>query len=114
LSLSKLGKYYEALLAYDLAICILNNTNEQNQLSLAAAWNGKGEALLNLNRYDNAIEAFNTSIELQPRYYTYWYNKGVALKSQGRTADAKDAFAKAKELGYTGKSLASNGDLTAN
>jgi len=31
-----------------------------------------------------------------------WYNKGVALEALGRTSDADAAFAKAKELGYTG------------
>jgi outer membrane protein assembly factor BamD (BamD/ComL family) len=31
-----------------------------------------------------------------------WYNKGNALYKQGTYDDAMKAFAKAKELGYTG------------
>lgn len=31
-----------------------------------------------------------------------WFNKGNALKALGRTTEAEAAFAKAKELGYTG------------
>jgi hypothetical protein len=31
-----------------------------------------------------------------------WYNKGVALKLQGKTTEANAAFAKAKELDFSG------------
>ena len=35
-------------------------------------------------------------------YDDTWVKKGFALKLPGRTTDAEDAFAKAKELGYKG------------
>ena len=53
--------------------------------------------------YNEAIEAFDMAIELDPQIAgACWNSKGVAFKLLGRTAEAEAAFAKAKELGYTG------------
>lgn len=68
----------------------------------ADAWNKKGKALDALKKYDEAIEAFDEAIKLDPNYADAWYNKGDALEVLGRTAEADAAFAKAKELRYRG------------
>ena len=68
----------------------------------ASDWVNKGEALLNLSKYNESIDAYNKAIELNQSYAAAWNNKGIALKALGRTAEAKVALAKARELGYMG------------
>ena len=64
-------------------------------------------ALYKLGKCNEAIVAFDKTIELENPHNvevipSAWNNKGLALKSLGRTAEANAAFSKAKELGYTG------------
>ncbi|HQN30615.1 MAG TPA: tetratricopeptide repeat protein, partial [Methanothrix soehngenii] len=68
----------------------------------AMAWIGKGNALDDQGKHNEAIQAYDKAIEINPQYAMAWYNKGVTLKSLGRTAEADAAFSKAKELGYNG------------
>jgi Flp pilus assembly protein TadD len=51
--------------------------------------------------YDEAIDAFDKAIEINPEYAGAWNNKGVALKLIGRTKESDAAYAKAKEPGYS-------------
>ena len=51
---------------------------------------------------DEALNASDKVIELDPKFASAWYSKGTALKTLGRNSEAEDAFAKAKELGYQG------------
>jgi tetratricopeptide (TPR) repeat protein len=64
-------------------------------------WLNRGAALYNESKYDDAIKAYDEAIRLTPNYAAVaatWNNKGVALKALGRTAEADEAFTKAKEL----------------
>ncbi len=45
----------------------------------AEDWNNKGYALLNQSNYDEAIQAFDNAIEIDPQNAYAWYGKGVAL-----------------------------------
>jgi tetratricopeptide (TPR) repeat protein len=47
------------------------------------------------------IGCFDKAIRLDPKLAMACYNKGMALKSLGRTKEADAAFSKANELGYT-------------
>lgn len=84
----------EAIKAYDEAIEI----NPQYE----DAWDNKGMALSDQKKYDEAIQCFDNATEIDSLDAAAWYNKGVALNKLGRTAESDAAFAKAKELGYTG------------
>ena len=52
-------------------------------------------------RINESIDAYNTAIEVDPRWATPWNGKGVVLQRMGRNAEAKAALVKAKELGFT-------------
>lgn len=58
--------------------------------------------LYSQGRYDEAIQAFDEAIKLDPQNGGLWNNKGLALNALGQTYEADEAFAKAKELGYKG------------
>ncbi len=104
-ALYKQGKNDEAIRAYDEAIQLDPNN--------AKAWHNKGNAVADQGKYDEAIKVYEKAIELKPKYACIWNKKGEALKNQGkykdmalkllgRTTEADAAFAKAKELGYSG------------
>ena len=86
-ALSNLGRYEEAIVAYDKALEI----NPQ----YSDAWNNKGIALSYLNRYEEASEACNKAIEIDPQNSNAWNNKGNILKILGRYGEAIEAFDKA-------------------
>lgn len=86
------GKYFEAIEFYDMAI--------EKDPEYANAWVNKGNALYKLDMHDKALAAYNEAIRIHPQLAVAWNSKGSALKKLGHNADAADAFAKAKELGY--------------
>ncbi|MEI6103000.1 MAG: tetratricopeptide repeat protein [Methanothrix sp.] len=89
-ALHKLGEYDEAIKAYDRSI-------ELDQ-KFAWPWNKKGIALYDQGNYADAIKYYDEAIRLDPNCADAWNNKGNALNALGRTTEANDIFAKAKEL----------------
>ncbi len=82
--LGDLGRYEEALAAYDKATGI--------DPQYAKAWNNKGNALGNLGRYEEALAAYDNAIGINPQYAEAWNNKGNALGNLGRYEEANEAF----------------------
>jgi Flp pilus assembly protein TadD len=62
----------------------------------------KGIALEDLGKNDEAMQAFDSAIQLDPQNAAAWGDKGYALESLGKTTEAAAAYAKAKELNNTG------------
>ena len=62
--LTKLGKFHEAIKAYDRATGIDPSNSD--------AWNGKGFALNKLYKYDEALKASNKAIEVNPNNSDGW------------------------------------------
>jgi len=91
-ALMEQNNYDEALKCFDIAIRL--------DPQYAWAWNNKGRILYEQKKYDDALECIEKAIELDPQNADAWENKGLVLKGVGRTTEADDAFANAKELGY--------------
>lgn len=53
------GKFYDALGFFEQAL-LLNQTDPD-------LWNNKGIALRSLGRYEESMECFNKSLEIEPR-----------------------------------------------
>jgi len=51
-----------------------------------------------LGNYDEAIQAYDEAIKLDPEYATAWYNKGVTLSKQGYCDEAIQAYDEAIRL----------------
>ncbi len=57
------------------------------------AWYAKGDALVHLNRYNDAVNAYDMSIGIYSENADAWSGKGNALLAQkGREVDAVKAF----------------------
>ena len=53
-------------------------------------------ALYGQGQYEEALQAFDKAIEINPQYGEAWYYKGIILRELGRTTEAEAAFAKAE------------------
>ena len=53
-------------------------------------WNKEGDSLFNAGRYSDALDAFNTSLSINPNDADSWYEKGFALTYLGRYSEASD------------------------
>jgi Flp pilus assembly protein TadD len=62
----------------------------------------QGVALSNQHKYDEAIKATDEAIRIDPNNAKFWHNNGIFLNHLGRTSEADAAYARAKDLGYTG------------
>ncbi len=97
------GRYEEALQAYDKAI------QEAPEFASHKALVGKGRVLDEMGKHGEAVKAYEEALKDYDHFLTMyptdgeiWYNKGTTLKALGRTSEADEANARAKELGYVG------------
>lgn len=88
--LYELGRYDDAIKAYDRAIELKPND--------AHAWEFKGMSLAGIYRHDDALEAYDRAIELDPICELAWERKGESLEKLGRSDDAIRAYDRATEL----------------
>ena len=75
-----------------------NNDPKLNVLNDIDDWNDKGVIFDKLGRHDEALEAYDKALEIDPNDVVAWSNKGNALGSLGRTDEALKAFDKALEI----------------
>jgi tetratricopeptide (TPR) repeat protein len=64
----------------------------------AAAFNNRGDALMQQGRLDGAIEDFATALRLKPDYAIALMNRGLVLRNRGDAAGAIADFRKALGL----------------
>ena len=55
----------------------------------------RGLAYLNLQKHDEALNNYNKALEIYPKNYLLWYNKGVVLEEMGKIEDAIKAYQEA-------------------
>jgi predicted negative regulator of RcsB-dependent stress response len=64
----------------------------------ADAWNGKGNALEDLNRYDEAITCYDRALKIDPNHADAWNNKGNALEDLNRYDEAITCYDRALKI----------------
>ena len=87
---SVLGRYQEAVRAYDRAI----ETNPR----YAEAWNNKGNALTRQRKYDEALWCYDKALEIDRNYKEVWLNKRFVYIRMGRRNDALKCERRAVEV----------------
>ncbi|MFQ3674349.1 MAG: tetratricopeptide repeat protein, partial [Aggregatilineales bacterium] len=89
-SLTELGRYYEALEAYDQAIAI----NSYN----ARYWGRRGRALRLLERYDDALDSYRRALDLQPDDGWLWNGLGIIYDRMRQSSRALESFERSVRL----------------
>ncbi len=64
----------------------------------AEEWHNKGNSLYGLEKYEDAVEAYDKALKIEPKDAEVWYSKGVVLGRLGRYEDAVEAYDKALEI----------------
>jgi tetratricopeptide (TPR) repeat protein len=96
-ALIKLDRYDEAQETLDNALEI---APPFIPVYFTEAWNGKGDVLLAQGKNEEALTAYNKSIEFNPAFSLAWHGRGLAQKELGRVFDSDQSFYVAKKLGY--------------
>lgn len=91
---SSTGDINESMKAYDRAIELIpaNNTAE-----LTLAWADKTEELAAADRWEDALQSANRTLELDPKDSTMWHFKAFILTNLGRKDDALTTINEALE-----------------
>jgi len=85
LSAERSGELPLALDLYEQAV--------RSQPDSALAWYNLGDALLALERFEEAVSALRKAVELSPKTTLFHYDLGLALYELGRHAEASKEFA---------------------
>ncbi len=75
-----------------------NISDKKTNKGDANAYHKQGCALNEAGRYEEAVEAFNMTIELNPSEVSAYCNKGFALSKLGYYKEALDAYNMAIEI----------------
>jgi tetratricopeptide (TPR) repeat protein len=90
----------QVLLALGTLALILTFTapacGQTNETSID--WFMKGFALCNQEKYSESLDAYNKALELDPKDFEAWNNKGIDLGLLGRNDEALEAFKNAVAL----------------
>jgi tetratricopeptide (TPR) repeat protein len=87
LVLRALGRFPEALAAYDTALRL--------HAQFAQAWANRGNVLRDLGQHADAVRSYQQAVELQPGFAQAWHGMGLALGDLRRWPDAVAAFDRA-------------------
>ena len=73
-------------------------TVNETQSNTSEVWYNKGNALSDLGKYDDAIQAYGNAIKLNSNDTRIWNNLGNTLFNQGRLDEALQAYDRSTEL----------------
>ena len=95
------GNALDGLARYDEAIQSYNKASSIDQ-TYSVSMIDMGNSHYNAGEYVAAIRYYDEAIKQDPKDEYAWYNKAMALRMLHRDSEAKAAYAKARELGYSG------------
>ena len=94
----ELGTLKKILNIFILCIIVLMLVAPVVSAKTAVEWFNEGDNLISEGSYEEALEAFERAIRLDPQLAEAWGNKGAALNALGRFEEALTAFDKAIEI----------------
>lgn len=81
------GEFQTAITHFNQAI--------QEDLTCAAAWNYRGNALSGLKHYAEALRDYDQAVFLKPNYHQAWFNRGALLTEMGAYGNAIASYDRA-------------------
>ena len=103
-------EYDRAIVLFDQALASDTTMIRQSD-ALLYTYQGKSYALIQLNRYEDAVQTLDEGLKTYPKDFMLWNNKGYALYNLGKYADALKSYDMALSIdqNYT-PSLVNKGD----
>jgi tetratricopeptide (TPR) repeat protein len=89
-------QWAEALDLFNQALALLNPGDDPGEV--AEVYNGRGVALLELDRYGEAVKALETAVMLQPNMAGAYYNLGLSWEGLNQPETALHNYNRAIEL----------------
>lgn len=89
--MDRLGRTFDAISAYNHVAAVDPETG-QASLVYADAKLREGEVLQRLGYSEQALIAYDLSLEVAPYYATTWFHKAVILEEAGRAREALEAY----------------------
>jgi tetratricopeptide (TPR) repeat protein len=104
------NEFDRAIALFDQALASDTTMIRQSD-ALLYTYQGKSYALIQLNRYEDAVQTLDEGLKIYPKDFMLWNNKGYALYNLGKYADALKSYdmALSIEQNYT-PSLINKGD----
>jgi tetratricopeptide (TPR) repeat protein len=104
------NEYDRAIVLFDQALASDTTMIRQSD-ALLYTYQGKSYALIQLNRYEDAVQTLDEGLKIYPKDFMLWNNKGYALYNLGKYADALKSYDMALSIdqNYT-QSLVNKGD----
>jgi tetratricopeptide (TPR) repeat protein len=104
------NEFDRAIVLFDQALASDTTMIRQSD-ALLYTYQGKSYALIQLNRYEDAVQTLDEGLKIYPKDFMLWNNKGYALYNLGKYADALKSYdmALSIEQNYT-PSLINKGD----
>ncbi|MFA6226004.1 MAG: tetratricopeptide repeat protein [Methanoregula sp.] len=85
------NEYERAIASFDQALAS-NTTMIKQSDALLYTYRDKGHALIQLKRYDEAVQTIEQGLALYPKDNMLWNNKGYALYNLGKYQDAVASY----------------------
>jgi len=104
------NEFDRAIVLFDQALASDTTMIRQSD-ALLYTYQGKSFALIQLNRYEDAVQTLDEGLKIYPKDFILWNNKGLALYNLGKYPDALKAYDTALSIdqNYT-LSLINKGD----
>lgn len=94
--LEKNGNHAGAIHCFDQVI----QNSVEGEEEYSCAWDNKGLVYINSGRYQEALDACNTSINARPNYAKAFATRGYAYRGLNELDKAEESFNKSRELEY--------------
>jgi tetratricopeptide (TPR) repeat protein len=103
-------EYERAIALFDQALASDTTMIRQSD-GLLYTYQGKSYALIQLNRYEEAVQTLDEGLKIYPKDFMLWNNKGYSLYNLGKYGDALKSYDMALSIdqNYT-PSLVNKGD----
>ena len=104
------NEFDRAIMLFDQALASDTTMIRQSD-ALLYTYQGKSFALIQLNRYEDAVQTLDEGLKIYPKDFILWNNKGLALYNLGKYPDALKSYDTALSIdqNYT-LSLINKGD----
>jgi tetratricopeptide (TPR) repeat protein len=85
------NEYERAIVLFDQALASDTTMIRQSD-ALLYTYQGKSFALIQLNRYEDAVQTLDEGLKIYPKDFILWNNKGLALYNLGKYPDALKSY----------------------